>query len=115
MDPSREAYWRGKLRSIRLGAEPVEVQLRRRFLAMIVISGLTAMIGLILLAILGAFGRVDIGLRMFGLVFLPATSWFWLDYALLRRRASAYLREQAGVPNDPTAEGDRPITTSPPP
>ncbi len=97
MDPAREAYWAGKLRPIRLGAEPVEGQLARRFLAMVAISALTGLIGLILLGIFAAFGRADIGLKIVGMVFVPATAWFWLDYAVLHRRVSAYLGEMAAV------------------
>ncbi len=98
MDVDREAYWRGKLGAIRIGAEPVEAQLRRRFLAMLVITGLTAMIGLMLLAIFVAFGRSDVGLRVAGVVILPATLWFWLDYWTLRGRVNAYRRERDGGP-----------------
>ena len=98
MDADREAYWRGKLGAIRIGAEPVEAQMRRRFLAMIVITGLTAMIGLMLLSIFVAFGRTDVGLRVAGVVILPATFWFWLDYLTLRGRVNAYRRERDGDP-----------------
>ena len=105
MDPTREAYWVRKLRPIRPGAEPVETQLTRRFYGMVVISALTALIGLILLAIFAAFARVDIGLRIVGLIFAPATLWFWLDYAVLRRRATAYLRERGESSSDDAPPG----------
>ncbi len=95
MDPSREAYWANKLRPIRLRAEPVEFQLSQRFNGMVVISALTLAIGLIALAIFAGFGRPDLGLGFVGLLFLPEIAWFWLDYAVLRSRASAYLREWA--------------------
>ena len=94
MDAAREAYWRQKLRPIHLGAEPVEAQLAIKRGGMVVISGLTVFVGLLVLAIFGAFGRADVGLRIFGLIVVPATAWFWLDYGTLRRRASAYLRER---------------------
>lgn len=97
MDPSRLDYWRKKLSPLLIGVEPVEVQLRRRFAGMVVISALTILIGGIILAILAGFGRPDIGLRIMGVVFAPATAWFWLDYALLRRRALAYARERGAI------------------
>jgi hypothetical protein len=94
MDPIRETYWRKKLRPIHLGPESVEAQLAVKLGGMVVISGLTLFVGLFILAIFAGFGRADVGLRIVGLVFVPATAWFWIDYALLRRRALAYLSER---------------------
>jgi uncharacterized BrkB/YihY/UPF0761 family membrane protein len=97
MDAAREAYWRKKLRPIHLGAESVEAQLAVKLGGMVVISGLTVFVGLFILAIFASFGRADVGLRIFGVVVVPATVWFWLDYWTLRRRARAYLRERDGL------------------
>jgi hypothetical protein len=105
MDPSREVYWRKKLHPIRPGAEPVEFQLSQRFYGMVVISALTLAIGLIALAIFAGFGRPDLGLGFVGLLFVPEIAWFWLDYAVLRHRASAYLRERAESANDADPPG----------
>jgi hypothetical protein len=93
MDPSRVAYWERKMRSIRLGAEPIEAQLRQRLYATVVVTAVMLFIASVMLAIFAAFGRFDIGLRLLALSFLPLVLWFWLDYAVLRSRALAYLHE----------------------
>jgi fumarate reductase subunit D len=94
MDASREAYWERKLRPIRLGAEPVEFQLAQQFRGRVMVMALVLLIGLIILAIFTGFGRVDIGLQLFGVEFVPATVLSWLDHSSLRNRALAYLRER---------------------
>jgi len=94
MDPAREIDWQRKLRPIRVGAEPILDQLRRRFQAMLLMTGLTSMIALMMLAIFAGFGRPDVGLGVAGLIVLPVTSWIWLDYLLLRSRTFAYWRER---------------------
>ena len=93
MDASRVAYWEKKLRPFRLDAEPFEGQLRQRFYATVVVTAVILFIASFMLAIFAAFGRVDIGLRLVALSFLPVALWFWLDYAVLRSRALSYLRE----------------------
>jgi hypothetical protein len=105
MDSSREAYWANRLRPIRLRAEPVEFQLSQRFNGMVVISALTLAIGLIALAIFAGFGRPDLGLGFVGLLFVPEIAWFWLDYTVLRSRASAYLRERGAESSDADPPG----------
>jgi hypothetical protein len=101
MDPVREAYWREKFGSFWIRAEPVDIEghLRIRFYATIVMSCLLAMIGLMILAIFGAFGRPDVGVRIFGFLFMPVVFWTWLDYAILRHRVHAYIRERDGSVN----------------
>jgi hypothetical protein len=104
MDPAREAYWRERFGSFGLNPGPVHLgHLRVRFYTTIVMSGLVAIIGLIMLAIFAAFGRPDVGLRIFGFLFLPLILWTWLEYAVLRRRVHAYLRER-----DRPSNGDGP-------
>ncbi len=61
---------------------------------MTVISALTLLIGLMILAIFGLFRRPDVGLGIIGLVIVPATAWFWLDFAILRRRTLLYVKER---------------------
>ena len=95
MDPAREAYWRRRFGSSGLSPGPVDLgHLRLRFHTTILMSGLLAMIGLFMLAIFAGFGRPDVGLRIFGFLFVPVVLWTWLEYAVLRRRVHAYLRER---------------------
>ncbi len=93
--PDRDAYWRRKLRRLRLGAEPVEVQVARYRRATIVLTAASAVVGLMFLAIFAAFERLDVGLAVAGVILVPVVALAWLDFAVLRSRASAYLAEQA--------------------
>jgi hypothetical protein len=99
MDASREEFWARRLRPILPGPPAlVEAQLDQRRRGTIVISALIGLIGLFLLAIFAAFGRTDIGLRVFAIELVPATAFCWLDFRSLSNRARAYLRERAEVP-----------------
>lgn len=99
-DPSatwsqREQYWRRKLGRIKLGVEPVEVQVEKYRLVTWVLTAVTCSIGLIVLALFTVFGRPAIGAAVVALMFLPIVASAWIDYSWLKRRASAYLREKA--------------------
>ncbi len=104
-ESDRLTYWRRRLAPLRVGAEPIEAQLGRRFLALVLITAVFTGVGLMILAIFSAFGRVDVGLKVAGLIAVAPTAWSWLDHVLLRRRVAAYLRERPG--------GETP--TTPPP
>jgi hypothetical protein len=93
METDREAYWRRKLRRLRIGAEPIEAQLDRQFRATVVLTAIPGVIGSMILAIFSAFGRPDVGLAVAGVLLLPVVVLAWLDYGVLRARASSYLRE----------------------
>jgi hypothetical protein len=93
--PEREARWKRKLRRLRLDAEPIEEQLERHRRVTIALSAVSALIGLMFLAIFAAFGRPDVGAVVSGVLVVPVVGLAWVDHAILEARASAYLRERA--------------------
>ncbi len=99
---SDEARWRRKLRRIHFGAEPIQEQLARHRRATLALSGVAMAVGLIFLAIFGAFGRPDVGGVVVGVLLAPVVALAWLDQAILHARASAYLRERAARPSNET-------------
>ena len=105
MDPSREAYWRRKLRRLRFGAEPIAEQLARHFRATVGLTGVAGVIGMIFLAIFAAFGRPDVGGVVLGVLVAPVVVLAWLDHVILRARASSYLKERAAHKNTATPPG----------
>ena len=103
--PGREAYWRRKLRRFRFGAEPIGEQLARQFRVTIALTAIPGGIGLMFLAIFGAFGRVDVGMVVVGVLVVPVVAFAWIDYAVSRARTSAYLEERAAREKTATPPG----------
>jgi len=95
MDLDREAFWRRKLSRLRFGAEPIEEQMARQFRVTVALTAIPSGIGLMILAIFAAFGRPDVGAVVVGVLLGPVVALAWLDYAVLRARASTYLEEWA--------------------
>ncbi len=95
MDANRAAYWRRRLRPLRLDAEPIDRQLARRSGALAMLSGISAIIGLMFLAIFASFGRPDVGAGVVGVLLVPVVAWSWLDFVVLQARAFSYLEERA--------------------
>jgi hypothetical protein len=95
MDPTREAYWRRKLRRLRLEAEPIGEQVYRQLRATVGVTGVSVAIGMMFLAIFAAFGRPDVGAILPGVLLGPVVALAWLDFAILKARASRYSREKA--------------------
>lgn len=90
---TRERYWRGKLGRIRLGVEPIEEQMAKYRRVTWVLTAVSLGLALIFLALFTAFRRPDVGAILAGILMLPVVSLAWLDYGLLRLRATRYLRE----------------------
>ena len=91
---ARRRRWARKLGRLRLGVEPLAVQLARYRR---VTWGLTAVcsgIGLLFLALFAAFGRPGVGLILAAILLGPIVALAWLDYARLSWRAAAYERER---------------------
>ncbi len=105
MNSARQFYWQSQLRPIRLGAEPVADQIRRRMLVNAAGSVCVALIGLIFLGIFAAFGRSDLGLIIAGTLFAVGIVGNWIVYFRLRRRMRAYLVELEGDENDNAPPG----------
>lgn len=102
----RELYWRGKLRRLRFGVEPLAVQLEKYRRVTIVLSGVCGGIAFMFLAIFAAFRRPDIGAVVDLVLFVPIVGLAWREYLSLAARVAAYEAErkkakgQARVPAD---------------
>lgn len=95
-DPEWDArllYWRRKLGRLRLGVEPIEEQLTRYRRATQLLTAIPFGIALMIVALFTAFGRPGVGAILGAVLMLPIVAHAWLDYAVLRSRASGYLRD----------------------
>lgn len=92
---ARTAYWRVRLGRLRLGVEPLELQLDRYYKLTWALTMVPLAIGLIIVAILTAFGAPLVGLITAGVLFMPVVAGAWLGYRRMSRAASEYLRERA--------------------
>lgn len=90
----RELYWRGKLRRLRFGAEPLAVQLERYRKVTVVLSCVCGGMAAMFLAIFAAFRRPDVGAILDGLLFVPIVGLAWREYWTLARRLAAYESEK---------------------
>jgi hypothetical protein len=102
---ARQRYWQRKLRRLRLGAEPLDVQLARYRRVTWMLTAVPLAIGLMFVALFTAFQRLDIGLIVAGVLLLPVVVLAWLEYGLLARRAALYTREQAAVAREQSTPG----------
>jgi hypothetical protein len=91
---ARQRYWQRKLGRLRLGAEPLGVQLARYRRVTWMLTAIPLLIALFFVALFTAFHRTDIGLILAAILLLPIVVLAWLEYGLLARRAACYLREQ---------------------
>lgn len=109
-DPSwseRERYWRRRLGRLRLGVEPLSVQLERYRQVTWMLTAVPLVIGLMFLALFTAFRRPDVALWIIGLLLVPIVALAWLDFVRLRVAARAYEKEKAefdqrSAPPNPT-------------
>jgi hypothetical protein len=109
----RERYWRRRLGRIRLGVEPVKIQLQRYRRVTLVLTAIPTAMAAVFVTLFWAFGRPDIGAVLVLVVLAPIILIAWLDFARLARRVDAYLRErEAFAPgskrNDPAGTGSFP-------
>jgi len=89
----RQRYWTRKLGRIRLGVEPVEQQLEKYRRVTLVLTGVSLLVGVMFLALFGAFGRPLVGLILSAVLFVPLWTISWLDFLLLNLRVNRYLQE----------------------
>ena len=90
----RQRRWARKLGRLRLGAEPLGIQLARCRRVTWVLTAVAATVALMFVALFAAFGRPGVGAVVAGVLLGPVAAIAWLDYAILSRRASAYERER---------------------
>jgi len=105
----RKRAWSRKLGRLRLGVEPLEVQLERYRRVTWALTVIPAVISLLFVTLFTVFGRPDIGILLVVLLLLPIAVSAWYDYFRLSRRAReyeadyrAYLAERDRI----LAEGD---------
>ena len=89
----RQRYWSKKLGRIRLGVEPVQVQLDKYRRVTIGMTVFPFSVGLMFVALFSAFGRPDVGLILASVLFIPVVAIAWIDFAVLSSRVKRYLRE----------------------
>jgi hypothetical protein len=101
----RELHWRRKLRRLRFGVEPLGAQVEKYHRVTVALSIVCGVIALMFLGIFAAFSRLDVGLVVVLVLFVPITAIAWLDYRRLAARVGAYeaekkAKDQARVPAD---------------
>jgi hypothetical protein len=79
---------------LRLGAEPIDVQLEKYRRVTLMLTAVPLVIGLMFVGLFTAFRRPDIGLWVVGLVLLPIIGVAWLDFVLLKRAARSFELER---------------------
>lgn len=89
----RRNAWARKLGRLRLGVEPLDVQLTRYRSTTWVMTAVAGTIGLMFIALFAAFSRPDVGLILVAILLLPVVVFSWVDYLRLARRAGAFERE----------------------
>lgn len=89
----RRKYWRRKLGRLRLGVEPLETQLNRYWRITWMLTGIPLAMGLFLVALFSGFKYPVVGIVLASVLFLPVITIAWIDFGLMRWRASRYERE----------------------
>ncbi|HWE37547.1 MAG TPA: hypothetical protein VG406_13340 [Isosphaeraceae bacterium] len=90
-DPRRA--WARRLGRLRLGAEPLSVQLERYRRTTWALTIVCSIVAAMFFAIFTAFRRPDLGALFATILFAPVIALSWLDFARHRARALAYIRE----------------------
>jgi hypothetical protein len=93
-DDRERLDWRRRLGRLRLGAEPVPEQVDRYRRVTWALTAVPLTIGLMFVALFAAFERPLLGTVIAGMLVVPVAGLAWLDFALLRRRATAYEKER---------------------
>jgi hypothetical protein len=84
--------WARKLGRLRLGVEPLDVQLDRYRKMTWALTAVTTTIGVMFVALFWAFSRPDVGLILAAILLLPVVAVAWIDYLRLALRARAFER-----------------------
>ncbi len=93
LSPERVQYWSSRLGRIRLGVEPVEMQLEHLRKITWLILALITFLEVFFLSLFTAFRRPDIGLVLISISLVPIELMAWLDYVRLRNRVREYRAE----------------------
>ena len=93
LTPDRLRHWSHHLGRLRLGVEPLDVQVAKYRRTAIALTIVPAVIGLLFLALFTAFERPDIGFLLAAIVIIPIAGPVWFGQAKLSRHAAAFERE----------------------
>ena len=72
---------------------PLEEQVAKYYRVTVALTVVPCVIALMFLGLFTAFGRPDVGLVMVAVLLVPVVALAWLDFAVLRFRASRYERD----------------------
>jgi hypothetical protein len=89
----RRNVWARKLGRLRLGVEPLDVQITRHRLTTWVMTAVAGTIGLMFVALFSAFRRPDVGLVLVAILMLPVIVFSWIGYWRLATQAREFVRE----------------------
>mgnify|MGYP001070009293 CR=1 FL=1 len=89
----RRIAWGRRLGRLRLGVEPLDVQLTRYRRMTWGLTAVTGTIGAMFVALFSAFGRPDVGLILVAILLLPVIVFGWIGYLRLARGARGFERE----------------------
>jgi hypothetical protein len=112
LDPDRDDQqrrWQAKLGRLRLGVEPIEVQLERYRRVTWVLTAIPTALAIFIFTLFTAFRRPDIGSIVALILFVPVVSIAWIDFAILKGKAIRYWRAH---PEDNGAEAIPPDARS---
>jgi hypothetical protein len=90
----RERYWRNCLGRLRLGAEPLSVQLDRHRKVTMAITIVSSVIGAMFITLFSAFRAPVTGLAIACAIFGPIVGIAWLDFRKLVRSVAEYEAER---------------------
>ena len=92
-EETRQREWQAKLGRLRLGAEPLEVQLERYRRVTWMLTAVPAGLAFFFFLLFSAFRRPGIGAVVALSFSVPIIVIAWVDFLRLRNRACAYWRE----------------------
>jgi purine-cytosine permease-like protein len=95
-DPeTRKPRDQARLGRLRLGVEPLAVQVERYRRVTWVLTAIPLALAAFILTLFTVFGRPGIGLIVVLVLFAPVIAIAWIDFLLLKRRAERYERASA--------------------
>jgi hypothetical protein len=90
---ARQRDWQRKLGRLRLGAEPLDVQIERYRRVTWMLTAVPLVIALIFVGLFTAFHRTLYGVVIAAILLLPIVVVAWIDFGFLRLRVARYARE----------------------
>jgi lipopolysaccharide export LptBFGC system permease protein LptF len=101
-DPeTRKLRDQASLGRLRLGVEPLAVQVERYRRVTWVLTAIPLALAAFILSLFTVFGRPGIGLIVVLVLFAPVVTIAWIDFLLLKRRAERYERAAAEATHSP--------------